>query len=119
MTPEQFAYWLQGFAELNPNTPPNATQWKQIQDHLNLVFKKVTPQPYPLGPGITAPITGPYMPSSPLNPWTSPGGIPPVITCSVSAPGAGTNWSSGAGSYDYMITSTQYSNKKNNVRLKL
>lgn len=107
MTPEQFAYWLQGYAELNPNTPPNATQWKQIQDHLNLVFKKVTPT------------IQPYMPSSPLNPWTSPGGIPPVITCSVSAPGAGTNWSSGAGSYDYMITSTKYSNKKNNVRLKL
>lgn len=43
MTPEQFCYWLQGFAELSPKIAPNPTQWKQIQDHLNTVFKKVTP----------------------------------------------------------------------------
>lgn len=119
MTPEQFAYWLQGFAELNPNNPPNAIQWKQIQDHLNTVFKKVTPS-YPTINPVNPMSPIPYMPQSPLNPWTSPGGIPPVITCSVTSPGAGTNWSSGAGmSYDYTITSTQYSNKKNNERLKL
>jgi hypothetical protein len=45
MTPEQFAYWLQGYAELN-ETPPTAQQWQMIRDHLALVFEKVTP---PLG----------------------------------------------------------------------
>ena len=43
MTSEQFAYWLQGFAELNPQAP-NAEQWQAIRDHLQLVFKKETPK---------------------------------------------------------------------------
>lgn len=42
MTPEQFCYWLQGFCELN-HCPPNEAQWQSIRDHLNTVFKKVTP----------------------------------------------------------------------------
>jgi hypothetical protein len=42
MTPEQFAYWLQGFAEMSTERPSEA-QWKMIQAHLNTVFKKVTP----------------------------------------------------------------------------
>lgn len=42
MTPEQFAYWLQGFVELNGATP-NETQWLQIKDHLKVVFEKLTP----------------------------------------------------------------------------
>jgi hypothetical protein len=42
MTEQQFAYWLQGFAELNPD-PPTADQWKSIREHLAMVFKKVTP----------------------------------------------------------------------------
>lgn len=42
MTSEQFAYWLQGFAELNPQAP-TAEQWQAIRDHLQLVFKKETP----------------------------------------------------------------------------
>lgn len=42
MTPERFADWLQGFAELNPS-PPDATQWQIIKDHLALLFEKVTP----------------------------------------------------------------------------
>lgn len=46
MTPEQFAYWLQGFAELNGKKPPTEAQWKSINEHLQTVFKKVTP---PLG----------------------------------------------------------------------
>lgn len=76
MTPEQFAYWLQGFAELNPNTPPDATQWKQIQDHLKLVFTKVTPN-YPT----TINPVGPYNPGT----WISPTvpGIRPEVICSV------------------------------------
>ncbi|MEK6829541.1 MAG: hypothetical protein AABY15_05465 [Nanoarchaeota archaeon] len=46
MNAETFTYWLQGALELNPEmlekgmTPE---QVKTIQDHLNLVFKKVTP----------------------------------------------------------------------------
>jgi hypothetical protein len=43
MTPEQFAYWLQGFVELTQGKTPNPAQWKSIQDHLGTVFKKVTP----------------------------------------------------------------------------
>lgn len=44
MTPEQFCYWLQGFAEITgANQPPTAEQWKVINDHLQAVFKKVTP----------------------------------------------------------------------------
>jgi len=44
MTPEQFAYWLNGFAELNPSMEqPTAEQWKSITDHLKTVFVKVTP----------------------------------------------------------------------------
>jgi hypothetical protein len=46
MTAEQFAYWLQGYAELNDG-PPTAEQWQAIRDHLELVFNKVTP---PTGP---------------------------------------------------------------------
>ncbi|SEN71653.1 hypothetical protein SAMN05216404_106174 [Nitrosospira multiformis] len=43
MTPEQFCYWLQGRAEMQPNNPPSAEEWKIIADHLKLVFKKETP----------------------------------------------------------------------------
>jgi hypothetical protein len=42
MTADQFAYWLQGFAELNEQ-PPSAEQWQSIRDHLALVFDKMTP----------------------------------------------------------------------------
>ena len=58
MTPEQFCYWLQGFAEIN-HAPPSEEQWKAIKEHLQIVFMKVTPQyvppavpvvPLPLGP---------------------------------------------------------------------
>lgn len=53
MTPEQFTYWLQGFAELNPQAP-TAEQWQAIRDHLNLVFKKETPVRV-TGPNIDSP----------------------------------------------------------------
>jgi len=46
MTPENFCYWLQGFSELNGQAPTE-DQWKSIAEHLELVFKKVTPA----GPG--------------------------------------------------------------------
>jgi ABC-type sugar transport system substrate-binding protein len=44
MSPENFAYWLQGFVELTQGQTPNPAQWKSIQEHLGLVFKKVTPK---------------------------------------------------------------------------
>lgn len=37
-----FAYWLQGFAELNDGTPPTKRQWELIREHLQLVFDKKT-----------------------------------------------------------------------------
>lgn len=52
MSPEQFAYWLQGFAELQEQ-PPTAEQWKAIREHLQTVFVKLTPKretPQPFTP---------------------------------------------------------------------
>lgn len=44
MNAQEFAYWLNGFVELTgTDVPPTPAQWKTIRDHLNLVFKKVTP----------------------------------------------------------------------------
>lgn len=42
MTSEQFAYWMQGFVELNGATPTDE-QWQSIKEHLATVFVKVTP----------------------------------------------------------------------------
>lgn len=64
MTAEQFAYWLQGFAELTGSTPPTAEQWQSIREHLSTVFRKVTPP-------LKEPIAGPIVASparGPLNP---------------------------------------------------
>lgn len=41
MTFEQFAYWLQGFAEINGNVP-NPLEWNMIKEHLATCFVKVT-----------------------------------------------------------------------------
>lgn len=35
MAPEQFVYWMQGFAELN-ESPPSPEQWRLIVDKLSL-----------------------------------------------------------------------------------
>ena len=43
MTFEQFAYWLQGFAEINGREPSTA-EWKMIKEHLATCFIKVTPR---------------------------------------------------------------------------
>ncbi len=43
MTPENFTYWLQGWVELSGATPTEE-QWKSIKEHLQTVFKKVTPE---------------------------------------------------------------------------
>jgi hypothetical protein len=48
MTAEQFCYWLQGFGELN-GAPPTEAQWQSINEHLQTVFKKVTPPIAQLG----------------------------------------------------------------------
>lgn len=62
MSPQDFCYWLQGFAELT-DKPPTPAQWKMIQEHLALAFQKVTP---------------PLMPSNPFPPnW--PNGV--TVTC--------------------------------------
>ena len=57
MTPENFAYWLQGYFEINDAAGPgvssaaqgkirflNNDQIQIIQDHLNLVLEKETPK---------------------------------------------------------------------------
>jgi hypothetical protein len=43
MTPENFAFWLNGFAELTGEATPTPEQWKSICEHLATVFNKVTP----------------------------------------------------------------------------
>ena len=46
MTPEQFCYWLQGFFEISMDLGQRGLtpqQCQVIQDHLQLVFDKVTP----------------------------------------------------------------------------
>lgn len=68
MDPLQFAYWLQGFAELNEQ-PPTAEQWQSIREHLGLVFNKVTP-----------PVTVPtYFPPT----YPTRTALPYEVTCSV------------------------------------
>lgn len=48
MTPENFVYWLKGYSEMVKKIP-DETQWKIIEDHLNLTLTKVTPhRPYAL-----------------------------------------------------------------------
>ena len=106
MTPEQFAYWLQGFAEISQKAPTEK-EWTVIKDHLQLVFKKETPNRIiSPGPAIAAPAypNYPSPPTWPTSPFTfSPTYPKPEVICSV-APGAGTNWSSGAGSYSMNST---------------
>jgi len=48
VTPEQFVYWLQGFVEISGKTELDATQLKIVQDHLDLVLTKVTPERRPV-----------------------------------------------------------------------
>ncbi|MET0439143.1 MAG: hypothetical protein ABW043_16785 [Devosia sp.] len=51
----QFAYWLNGFAELHEQ-PPTPEQWDAIKAHLGLVFNKVTPPLRELRPVVTPPL---------------------------------------------------------------
>lgn len=43
MNERDFCYWLQGYMEISGNKELTAEQLKIVQDHLNLVFQKVTP----------------------------------------------------------------------------
>jgi len=82
MTPQDFAYWLQGFIELNPEMKqPTEEQWKSIREHLQLVFTKVTP---PVNDKFTLPSFPPgFTPTYPTTPnpgwpwFTHPG----EVTC--------------------------------------
>jgi len=71
MTPEQFVYWLQGFAEVNgKGITPTYDQWEMIREHLDTVFVKVTGknnQPL-ICPGVQ-PVPMPTYPTAPQNPW--------------------------------------------------
>ena len=77
MTPENFTYWLQGFAEISESKGLSEKQWMIVQDHLKLVFKKETPvypkidlpkelekvikkDPFAPYPRIPMPYDGPY-----------------------------------------------------------
>lgn len=79
MTPQDFVYWLNGFVELNKGKMPDEDQWKSIQEHLKLVFTKVTP---PVGDKLTLPSLPPvYTPTYPTFPGY-PGWKPPYeVTC--------------------------------------
>lgn len=93
MSPEQFVYWLQGFAEVH-GSAPTTQEWTVIKDHLATVFNKVTPNrsPYPVGPYVTPP-----------NHWTTPPNwTRPEITCSTQQEPMPTNLR--AGSYCYSNT---------------
>ena len=62
MSPEQFAYWLKGFTELNNGAMPSEAQWRSINDHLKTVFNKVTPDRFFGTTSIGTPITSPGTP---------------------------------------------------------
>lgn len=66
MTPQDFCYWLHGFAELN-GSQPTPEQWQSIREHLALVFNKVTPKirpgdysPWPAAVPMTTPYVTPW-----------------------------------------------------------
>lgn len=70
MDAQAFAWWLHGWSEINGGAVPTAVQWQIINDHLDLVFNKVTPDRQPHG----APPAG-RAPSIDLNSYT---GHPPI-----------------------------------------
>ncbi|QGZ66287.1 hypothetical protein [Paraburkholderia acidisoli] len=85
MTPENFAYWLQGFAELTQGQTPNPAQWKSILEHLDLVFKKMT-APVQTGPepGTHDPMAGKSVDELLKKYWTGAPSLfspPYTITC--------------------------------------
>lgn len=71
MNANDFAFWLNGFVELNKGKMPDDDQWKSIKEHLQLVFTKVTP---PVGHKF--PFTDPW--NNPVKPV-----LPYEVTCKV------------------------------------
>lgn len=61
MSPENFCYWLQGFAEIAQNDTLSEKEWTIVKDHLSLVFDKKTPNRHfpikfePSSPGVYNP----------------------------------------------------------------
>ena len=96
MTPEQFCYWLQGFAEMNQESASiTDQQWLIIKDHLQTVFTKVTPDRKVEPPSVDQadkiikriremqekdPVTIPYNPQVP-RPWVDHPYQPMPIWC--------------------------------------
>ena len=78
MTPIEFCYWLQGALELGGNKSFSEEQVQVLNEHLKLVFTKVTspPKAPKLSPGLTpmdgirnTPWVGPYFtPQTPYRP---------------------------------------------------
>lgn len=62
MSPKSYAYWLQGWVELNDGAQPTPEQWEAIKEHLALVFQKVTTKtvaPLPaISPGLSERLCG-------------------------------------------------------------
>lgn len=57
MDQPSFAWWLQGWVELNGGAQPTAEQWEVIKEHLALVFTKVTIKTVPPASVATAEAT--------------------------------------------------------------
>lgn len=74
MGTRDFCLWLHGYLELTPEYKGlSAEQVKIIEDHLDLVFKKETPERFPSCPSLPLPNlpTGPgiWPLNVPTNPW--------------------------------------------------
>lgn len=70
MTAEQFTYWLQGFMEINDPDRIGPKETQIIKDHLELVFKKETPN-RTIAPNKTEIVTNPFEKGYPtVNPYT-------------------------------------------------
>ncbi|KAB0509667.1 hypothetical protein [Pseudomonas moorei] len=83
MTPEQFAYWLQGYTELTAGQQPTPEQWKSITEHLKTVFVKVTPEvKFQINPILpSAPVVDRLREYMDKHTKLWPNGGAPVITC--------------------------------------
>lgn len=57
MTPNDFVYWLQGYAEIGDSATLTPHQWSVVKDHLGLVLHKVTPNRVPCAGKTTIPVT--------------------------------------------------------------
>lgn len=81
MTPDQFAWWLHGWTEIQGGAVPSAAQWQVIRDHLDLVFTKVTPNRTANGGTSPAAVgwTGMgYIFYDPMTTWMMPSGVAPT-----------------------------------------